>query len=223
MARFRAILRCAAVPVIFCAASAVASTRSSRELRSPRAAVSFHPGFGVVAGADQRTASGGRFAMVWQESGRDRGVVFAAATDGGTVVAPPQGCEIAPVLNPLGGPWALAGCDLRATQSGGLDAQSYELYNIAHRSWRTLRPNFAALEATVGGCGAMDLAACSVAPVAVGRHWMQFTVSWDPADRERRRVRSMLGPRGRSGDVPLSLPLPLEVEVLRRHRVAYAP
>ena len=136
------------------------------------AALSFHPRFSVVAGANQLTATDGRYALIWQESYRYGGIIIDQATGRSVRLAPPPGCDIAQVINPLGGRWALAGC-------GAPDAQSYELYDIATRTWRALTPEVSALVAVIG-CPPQDVGTstglCSATPVAIGDQWIEFAV-----------------------------------------------
>jgi hypothetical protein len=114
----------------------------------------------------------GRYTLLAQESLRDGGTIIDESSGRTVRLIPPTGCDIAPVINPLGGPWALAGC-------GTLDEQSYELYDIASRSWRAFTPNIAGLEAGNPGCPPTAPAACTVAPVAIGAQWIEFRISWN--------------------------------------------
>ena len=121
--------------------------------------------FRVVAGPNQRVASDGRYTIIWQESYRQGGRIVDEATGRMTRFRPPAGCDVAPVVSPLGGKWALAGC-------GALDEQYYGLYNIPAKTWRPLTPSFARLRANAH-CASGD-PSCAVKPLALGARWIEF-------------------------------------------------
>jgi len=134
------------VAVTCAVASAAPSLGRSAVRVDPRTpALSFHPRFRVVAGAGQLTRADGRYALIFQDSLRDRGTIIDEKTGHTTRVIPQSGCDLAPVITPVGGPWVLAGCG--TTQTGTPDEVSYELYNIGTGTWRPLMPNLTALEA----------------------------------------------------------------------------
>lgn len=150
---------------------AAVSPGQSSARAGARPSVRFHPRFRVVAGPNQLAMADGRYALIAQESFRDGGTLIDQATGVATRFTPPPDCGIAPVINPLGGPWALAGC-------GKIYEDSYELYDVSAGTWRPLTPNVAALEAGNAGCSP-NTSACSIAPVAVGAQWIEFSITWN--------------------------------------------
>jgi hypothetical protein len=159
----------ASLATVACVCFVLASASTGRALRRapsiPRV-LHLHPPTRRLAAANSNVVSDGRYVLMSTPTvSGTRGTVIDEQTGQTTPLTTPPNCTILDGYSPLGGPWVLASCYP--------PFNSYALFDIPNRSWRTVYAD-AAVFAASPQCASNN---CSATPVAVGRYWIQYYVN----------------------------------------------
>lgn len=155
-----------ALVVLGCSVAALAWPSPGVGAASASRVLHLRPRTRLLVAANGNVVSDGRYVLVSTPiASGNRGTVTDEQTGHKTPLATPSNCTILDRYSPIGGPWVLATCYR--------PHNTYALFDIPTRSWRTLYASLA-LFAASPPCAYNN---CSAVPVAVGSYWIQFYVN----------------------------------------------